>query len=90
MVNFSVLENGYKFDLSAISNGSEKPIYRFRPKSGSIAWIDLYENKISYRDVHGTDYNFSCDGANSITKLTINGSTLESNLLLFDALVALL
>lgn len=89
-VNFTKPANGYLFDLTAESGaGTTIPSYIFRALNSSIHRVELYDDRIAYTDSQGTNYNLSCDGVD-YRKLTIAGVTYGSNLLLFNALIALL
>lgn len=89
-INFTKPTNGYLFDLTAETGaGTIIPSYIFRATTGSIHRVELYNDRVAYTDSQGTNYNISCDGTN-YKKLTIDGVTYESNLELFNALIALL
>jgi len=89
-INFTVPANGYLFDVTGQPGaGTLVPLFRFRSKDGSIAIVDLYNDRIAYTDMQGTSYNFSYDGT-QYPQLLINGVASSSNLDLFNDLIALL
>jgi hypothetical protein len=88
-INFTKPSNGYLFDLTGETGaGTLKPLFRFRATQ-SISVVDVYNDRISYKDMFGVDYNFSYDGTTHI-QLLINGVASSSNLDLFNDLIALL
>jgi hypothetical protein len=88
-INFTKPSNGYLFDLTGEAGaGTLKPLYRFRAL-GTISIIDVYNDRVAYKDLQGVDYNFSFDGTN-YPQLTIAGVASASNLDLFNDLIALL
>jgi hypothetical protein len=89
-INFTKPSNGYLFDLTGEAGaGTLRPLFRFR-SLGTISIIDVYNNRVAYKDLQGTDYNFSFDGSGGYPQLLINGVASDSNLDLFNDLLALL
>lgn len=90
-INFTVLANGIKFDLSNMPGaGTTIPKYVFRPSIfRTITKVDVWDNKISYSTMENKDFNFSFDGT-EFNQLKINGSEATDNYDLFDQFIALL
>ncbi len=90
-INFTKLDNGILFDLSARAGaGSTTAKYVFRPSLfHTITKVEVWDSRMSYTTAEGVDFNFSFAGVGA-TQLKIAGVTPTDNYDLFNAFIALL